>query len=776
MKLMKHILTFLLSIFVLSTLTYSANVTNDLDAKIDTLTTQIISNMTQNSRTTIAIIEFSEFDGKVTALGKYIAEELTNRLFMTKKFQVVERELLNKVLQEHKLNLTGLVDASSIKELGKILGVSAIVSGTVSDLGDSVKINARLIDTETANILAVAGVEVAKSKAVDLLLSKVITESNRTDSNESIPTPTPPLVIIPTPIPVVIATLTPTPTSAPIIQVTPTEKKLVIAGIVYNQNDSDLKMRILLKGMKDAAKKYNVDFREAYNSHDFNKGTRLIYEFISQKVDAICIPPYNDNSSITALQMANNNGIKVITYLYGYHVDTDFPVYYVAWNQSDLGVQSGKEARNYIQNKLKGKPTVKVAIIAYKAYLAEESNARVNGFLDQIKDLHSVQVVAEQDAWQDEEMNTKTVGDIITKNPDLDIIFAAANTKGSILAVKNAGKTGKIAVFGGGNDLWLADFLLSSDNILQAFTGVQPYLMGYVAAENAVKAIKGETVPKVALIPGFLLSRNDQANVKRVKENPESFLSRNLTSQKSILPESKFWVSQPASSFFNDESSHFFSVKESQAFTGPILNAIEDREPDYQDDFSSKKYKWPTGMKKNKPSDFGESEYSNGEYYMETSSDRFPEYTSLESKSPALPMFSDLAVQFDLRYNEGDSGCWGINVRDNKSGFYTVKPDTEGGLSIRYCHDGKNDDLFFRFMGQDPKGTHLPMNHFLIIFKGSKIAVFVNGELAAFTDDLFFSQKRDKGIVKLQVGANVQKPFQVYWDNLKIWDISKLKL
>lgn len=144
-----------------------------LEEGLRNLSTQIASKMTEGNKQKVAVIEFSDLDGKVTELGKFLSEELVTRLFMTKKFNVVERQLLNKIVEEHKLNLTGLVDETTAKQLGKILGVDAVCSGTITDLVNSVKINARLISTETGSVFAVASVQILKDEVIKKLMEKV---------------------------------------------------------------------------------------------------------------------------------------------------------------------------------------------------------------------------------------------------------------------------------------------------------------------------------------------------------------------------------------------------------------------------------------------------------------------------------------------------------------------------------------------------------------------------------------------------------------------------
>lgn len=76
------------------------------------------------------------------------------------------------MLQEQKLSSTGLIDPTSVRELGRILGVDAIVSGTISDLGISMKVNARIISTETGTVFAAASANITKDERVETLLGK----------------------------------------------------------------------------------------------------------------------------------------------------------------------------------------------------------------------------------------------------------------------------------------------------------------------------------------------------------------------------------------------------------------------------------------------------------------------------------------------------------------------------------------------------------------------------------------------------------------------------
>ena len=150
----------------------------NLDQRTGELSQQIAKNMETGQKRRIAVLEFTDLQGQITNFGRYLSEELITRLYDSSKFKVVERQLLNKVIAEQKLSLTGVVDPASARKLGSVLGVDAIVSGTIADRGDSLKINARLIDSETGEVFSAAATEIAKDKEVMALLGSSGSETN----------------------------------------------------------------------------------------------------------------------------------------------------------------------------------------------------------------------------------------------------------------------------------------------------------------------------------------------------------------------------------------------------------------------------------------------------------------------------------------------------------------------------------------------------------------------------------------------------------------------
>ena len=132
----------------------------DLKEAVEQLSVQLSRSLPEGRTLRLAVTDFPDLQGITSDLGRYIAERLTTRLSVqTQKFRVVERRRLTQVLGELGFTMSGLVDPNKAKQLGNMLGVEAIVVGTVSDLGNVVDVDARIIEIETNNILP--GVTVA---------------------------------------------------------------------------------------------------------------------------------------------------------------------------------------------------------------------------------------------------------------------------------------------------------------------------------------------------------------------------------------------------------------------------------------------------------------------------------------------------------------------------------------------------------------------------------------------------------------------------------------
>lgn len=125
------------------------------------------------NKTKIAVLDFQlqgdRFENQ--DLGAIVAEWFITAMVRQGRFDVVERRLLKKILSEQQLAITGVIDQSSATELGRLLGVKVIISGSVMNLRDMIEINARIIDVESASIIAAESVRSSRaSRLQDLVV------------------------------------------------------------------------------------------------------------------------------------------------------------------------------------------------------------------------------------------------------------------------------------------------------------------------------------------------------------------------------------------------------------------------------------------------------------------------------------------------------------------------------------------------------------------------------------------------------------------------------
>ena len=116
-------------------------------------------------------INWTRYSFRRSTILEGITEQITNDLVGTEGISVIERSRVEDVLIEQDFGLSGRVDNYSAAEIGRILGVEALILGTVnrmeiSDKGGikvgpvtlsgvqvDVEYTGRMVDTETAEIL-----------------------------------------------------------------------------------------------------------------------------------------------------------------------------------------------------------------------------------------------------------------------------------------------------------------------------------------------------------------------------------------------------------------------------------------------------------------------------------------------------------------------------------------------------------------------------------------------------------------------------------------------
>lgn len=136
----KHILKIALSLVIMTVICGCAGAPKQPPPQVSVTKLQNDKRSATRPRIKIAVIDFtnrSDFGDE--RLGLAAADILTTELFKRGNFLLVERDQIKKVFQEQSLGMSGAVDPTTATKAGRLLGVSSIIVGSISQFGIKVE-------------------------------------------------------------------------------------------------------------------------------------------------------------------------------------------------------------------------------------------------------------------------------------------------------------------------------------------------------------------------------------------------------------------------------------------------------------------------------------------------------------------------------------------------------------------------------------------------------------------------------------------------------------
>ena len=86
------------------------------------------------------------------AIREIVREEISSIIVNAGGYTVLERQLIDRVLEENRFQASGLVDDSQVSEMGRRMGANLAFVTSITQLGNSIHISCKMIDVETARI------------------------------------------------------------------------------------------------------------------------------------------------------------------------------------------------------------------------------------------------------------------------------------------------------------------------------------------------------------------------------------------------------------------------------------------------------------------------------------------------------------------------------------------------------------------------------------------------------------------------------------------------
>ena len=243
-------------------------------------------------------------------------------------------------------------------------------------------------------------------------------------------------------------------------------------------------------GAERAAKDYKVviTFEGPENESMVDKQLDMLQTDLAKNPSAICFAALDSKAAIPLLQEAKRRHIPVIGFDSG--VDSDIPVTTAATDNIAAAALAADKMAELIGG------SGKVGVIIHDQ-TSRTGIDRGTGFLNQMKKKYpNIQIIGPQYGGGDQLKSTELAKAMIQANPDIKGFFGG--NEGSIIGVLNAVKeldmVGKIVVIGYDSGKQQLDAIRSGEEA-GAITQ-DPIGIGYKAVEAAVKAIRGQKVPK----------------------------------------------------------------------------------------------------------------------------------------------------------------------------------------------------------------------------------------------------------------------------------------
>jgi ribose transport system substrate-binding protein len=244
------------------------------------------------------------------------------------------------------------------------------------------------------------------------------------------------------------------------------------------------------KGSEQAAADLNVDitFEGPESEAMVDKQVEMFQTALDKHPAAICLAAVDSKAFQPLLEKAKAANIPVVGFDSG--VDSDIPVTTAATDNIAAAAMAADKMAELIGNK------GEVAIIAHDQ-TSRTGIDRVKGFTDEIKSKYpDITIVDTQYGGGDQLKSTDLAKAIIQAHPNLKGFFGA--NEGSIIGVLNGvkelGKEGKLVVIGYDSGQQQLDSIRAGTEA-GAITQ-NPIGIGYKCVEAAVKASKGESLPK----------------------------------------------------------------------------------------------------------------------------------------------------------------------------------------------------------------------------------------------------------------------------------------
>jgi ribose transport system substrate-binding protein len=247
-----------------------------------------------------------------------------------------------------------------------------------------------------------------------------------------------------------------------------------------------------MKAAEDARAEHlqvEIIWKGPMREDDREQQVQVVEGFLTQQVSGIVLAPFDKNALVRPVEEAGRAGIPTVVVDSG--LESDVPISFVGSDNH----HGGELAADEMARLLGGKG--KVLLLRYQEGVAS-TEAREKGFVDRIKTFPGIVLISSNQFAGATRETAKTAAENLLNRhgDDLDGIFTPneSSTAGTLLALEDAGRAGKIRFVG----------FDSSESFVQAMRAgklhgivVQnPFRMGQLGVKTLLDHLRGRPIEK----------------------------------------------------------------------------------------------------------------------------------------------------------------------------------------------------------------------------------------------------------------------------------------
>jgi ribose transport system substrate-binding protein len=266
-------------------------------------------------------------------------------------------------------------------------------------------------------------------------------------------------------------------------------------------------------GADQAAKEFDVEivWSGPLLEQDREGQISIVQNFVTQKVDGICLAPNDSQAFIGPVRDAKEQGIPVVVFDSGLDDESDI-VSYVATDNRKGGQLAAEEMARRL-------PKGGNVILLRYLVGSESTQQREEGFLDKLKSFPELKVISsDQYSGDTPQSSLDKAQQLLNKFGDqVDGMFAVnePSAAGTLRALEDAGLAGKVVFIGFDPNKRMVEALAAKK--MQGIVLQNPVKMGYLAVQTMVEHLQGKQVDK-RISTGEVMATPENLDEKPVQE------------------------------------------------------------------------------------------------------------------------------------------------------------------------------------------------------------------------------------------------------------------